>query len=348
MKVNLQQVRSGKVTVTPESDDDLWVLSQVIFAGDRARSTTYRKIKIGDAGTDRNVKVIRKPMRLTIEVEKTEFTESALRLLGTIRDGPEDVNKGDHHSFTVESSQTVDIFKDQWPHYLIDKIKEAAERQDTIVIICVFDREGAIFAKASWGGYTILSSVRGNMPKKTDADHVSSDFYGEVASQIKEYCDRYGANTVVLGSAAFWQRYLKEKMDDSIKLIASTVNDVGEKGVAEVMSRPEIKNALSQARFADEMEAVESLLAAIATDRPVAYGVDDCRTAAQAGAIQTLLVSETYMHQQRLEGDVAPIEHVLALAEQTGAQIMFIGRHEAGKKIAGLGGLAAKLRYALG
>src|SRR5467141_3011960 len=86
---------------------------------------------------------------------------------------------------------------------------------------------------------------------------------------------------------------------------------------------------------------VEKLLEALATDRPNAYGPAEVQEAADAGAIETLLVSDAVV---RNPG----IEEVMRTVESARGTVVLVSRHhEAGQKLEALGGIAALLRFAI-
>ena len=49
MKSETQNLKDGQWRVTPESIDDVWVLSSIIEAGDRCTAVTTRKIAVGES-----------------------------------------------------------------------------------------------------------------------------------------------------------------------------------------------------------------------------------------------------------------------------------------------------------
>ena len=77
------------------------------------------------------------------------------------------------------------------------------------------------------------------------------------------------------------------------------------------------------------------------TDRPNAYGPAEVQEAADAGAIETLLVSDAVV---RNPG----IEEVMRTVESARGTVVLVSRHhEAGQKLEALGGVAALLRFAI-
>ena len=125
MKLLRQDWKKGEVKLKVEHADDLWYLSLIIEPGDEVRTSTERKIKIGDTTTDRNVKVVRKSVTITLRAEKTEFSASWLRVSGSIVDGPEDVPRGVHHTVNVEPGSMLRLTKKEWLHYQRERLKEA-------------------------------------------------------------------------------------------------------------------------------------------------------------------------------------------------------------------------------
>jgi len=85
MKIIKKNLKKQELTLKIENLDDIWVLNQVIEPNDIVKGKTERKIKIGDS-SDRNIKVVRKSIFLSIKVEKTDISENSeiLRVLGTI------------------------------------------------------------------------------------------------------------------------------------------------------------------------------------------------------------------------------------------------------------------------
>ena len=141
MSKNLKQ---GSIRVMIENPDDLWYLNQIIEIEDVCKCKTIRKIKIGD---ENNPKIVKKQLLLTIKVENIEFQEytGSLRVAGKIIDGPDDIPRGNFHTFTLEVKKDITIIKKQWSKYNLNKLKEA-EKTPAEHLIVLFDRESALFA----------------------------------------------------------------------------------------------------------------------------------------------------------------------------------------------------------
>src|SRR5207245_1612108 len=84
---------------------------------------------------------------------------------------------------------------------------------------------------------------------------------------------------------------------------------------------------------------VERRLEAMATDKPCAYGPAEVGEAVDAGAVETLLVSDAVVRDPG-------VEEMMRAAESARGTVVLISRHhEAGQKLEALGGIAALLRF---
>jgi len=115
----------------------------------------------------------------------------------------------------------------------------------------------------------------------------------------------------------------------------------GMAGIQELMKAGMGSEVVQDSRAAQETKAVETVLEQIAKDGPVAYGPADVEKATMAGAVDTLLVLDTEVRKENVEGMMTAVEsgrgNVLVVSE----------RFEAGKKLEAIGGIAALLRYKL-
>jgi len=110
-------------------------------------------------------------------------------------------------------------------------------------------------------------------------------------------------------------------------------------GIQEALKAGVGAKVFGDSRVGYETRLVEKLLEAIATDRPCAYGPAEVAEAIEAGAVETLLVSDAVV---RNPG----IEDLMRSAESARGIVVLVSRHhEAGQKLEALGGIAALLRF---
>ena len=343
MKSETQNLKDGQWRVTPESIDDVWVLSSIIEAGDRCTAVTTRKIAVGESGAERKTVV------LTLDVEKVAMEGDALRVLGVVRDGTQDVPSGEHHSFVLMPGTSITIVKQQWGHDQVQRLRQACDVQPPAVLVVVFDREEANLALLRRGGYQLLLHLTGTVHKKRMVEKIAKSFFDELAEVIRQYDERFHPVSIVLGSPAFWKEEFLPFLDGNVrkKVVLATSSGGHEQAIGEVLRRDEIKSALSQDRMVKESRLIEDILGGIAKGSAVVYGIDDCERAAIAGAVSTLLVSDTKLAKARMEKSFRRIDDVMRSVDVAKGEVVIVGQHDAGKKLDGIGGIAALLRYRL-
>ncbi len=342
--------KNGFVKLSPENADDLWYLSSIIEIGDEISGTTLRKISVSGGSDDRSKSAVRKPMFIKIKAEKIEFSKhlQSLRILGPIIDGPEDLPRGEYHSFAISPGEKFNLNKHKIYKYQIDKIEDSTNTNLPSIILCVFDREHAILAILKRQEYEILTELKGNVEKK-NYEQKGTDFYKEIEKVMQDYNKKYEPLTIIIASPAFFKEDFVKKVEDDLlkkKFVLSTVHSVTKNALNELLKRPELKEVLKQGRAAKELGLVEELLFEISKDAAAVYGIKQTREASEAGAIQTLLITDNYIQKMREENKFHGVEKIMRTVDESSGKIHIINsENEGGEKLDGLGGIAAILRY---
>lgn len=352
MKLIHKNLKKGEIKVKLENIDDLWYLSNIIEPNDFVKGKTLRKIKIGGK-EQRSASIVKKPVFIKLKTKKTELHKysNILRVSGIIIEGPDDIPKGSHHTFNLEENSIITIIKPKWLSFQLDKIKEACAEKRSNILICIFDREEAYFALLKKKGYELLSRLKGDVQKKASEEKVKGGFYSLIIKTIKEHIKRYKIEKIILASPAFWkEELLKELKDENVKnkIIQATCSSANEKAINEVLKRPELKEALQQERIAEETKIVDELLMEISKNNLAAYGLKETENAVNAGAVKMLLLTDSFIHKKRQEDKFEKIDSLMKTAEKLKGKVMIISsENDAGKKLNGLGGIGAVLRYKL-
>jgi len=346
MKQVHKNLKKGEIKLVIESPEDLWYLHQLIEAGDIIRGKTERKIQLGGEGKSRPVK---KTIFLQIQVEKVLFEGESLRVSGIVQEGPEYVPTGSHHSFTLTPGITFTVIKETWHTYQLDRLKESLKGKLPPLLICVHDREEAYFALVKKQGFEILTSLKGAVEKKREGV-TGQDFYKTITQQLQEYDNRFNLRKIIIASPAFFKEDLMKKITPDVKkkVILATCSSVGKNGIEEVLKRKETQSALQEDRVAQEMLLVEEILKRIQQEEAVAYGKDETAAAIEAGAVEDLLVTDKFIKQSHEDNTFKDLDQQMKSVDQSKGKIHIISSdHEGGKKLDGLGGMAALLRYKL-
>ncbi|MEM4247522.1 MAG: mRNA surveillance protein pelota, partial [Candidatus Woesearchaeota archaeon] len=320
--------------------------NSIIDKGDVIKGKTLRKIKVTEEASAERKKVF-----LAVQVEKVEYAATELRVSGKVTEGPEDIPHGSYHTFSVEVGSIISIIKQEWLRYQLDYLKEATTLKPPKIVLCVFDREEALFAKLSRDGYELLTTIKGKVAKKAVQEKVKETFYSEIIKQLEEYDRRFGLDKIIVASPAFWREELYKVLGSNQlknKIIQATCSGVDETAIAEVLKRKETQEALRQERISREMSVVEDLFAAIAKAGNAAYGMIETKQAAEAGAVSNLLVTDQLVKSLREENRFSELDSIMKTVERTKGKVWIISaEHEGGKRLQGLGGIGAILRYKL-
>ena len=350
MKLLHFNLKKGEAKLLTQNLDDLWYLSNIIDEGDFAEGKTFRKIK-SSASEDKSKDSTKKSIFVKLEVEKVEFSKysNVLRISGVIREAPEDVPRGEHHTFNVDDNTTITIIKEEWLKYQLDKLKEASSEKKSAILIVVHDREECYFALFKKYGYEVLAHIEGEVQKKREENIKKENFYVSVIKKMEEYAERYEIKQIILASPSFWKEDLmKELKDNEIKqkIILATCSSATKNGIDEVIKRPEVREALKQERTAKEMNKVEELFTEISKNNLAAYGFKETENAATMGAIKDLLITDSLIQKTRLQNNYKRLENIMKTVDKTKGEIEIISsEHEGGKKLDGLGGIGAVLRF---
>jgi protein pelota len=343
MNIIHKDIRHGTVKIKVDSAQDLWYLSTIIEPGDAISGMTERKIKLG--GSEDKSKIIKRIIHLKITVEKIEY-DANLRVSGKIIEAPDDIPKGDYHTFDLSEGSVITIDKERWSAYSIKKLDECINSKISNILIVAFDREEAIFAILKNQGYELLLELKGDVSKK-GIEEKKTNFYQEIYLKICEYDKRYIFDNIIVASPAFWKEYLlKEVKDESLrkKIVLATCSSVDGGTITEILKRPELKTVLDKDRATRELRLVEELLGLISKNNAV-YGLREVHEKVMSGNISILLVSENLILTMRREGKGSTLDELMNAVESLNADVKMISSDEAMRKLDGISGVAAMLRW---
>src|SRR2546427_8516512 len=318
-----------------------WHLHNWIRPGGLFRASRYRReeVKPDKVRRERGEKV---RVTLTIRVERVEFQafSDRLRITGVIVEGPQDL--GRHHTLNVAVDDVLSVIKTWQPHEL-RRIEEAvAAAQKPLVAFLSLDDEEALLAQVRQYGVRELATIRapghGKMFPSGDARSV---YFDEIVAKLRIM--EIGEALVLVGPGFTRDAFL-EYVKAREPALASKVHTHGTahpgmQGIQEALKAGVGAKVFGDSRVGDETRLVETLLEAIATNRPCAYGTAEVAEAIEAGARETLLVSDAVASDPRIE-DLSPS------SGSSRRPIVLVGRHHpAGQKLEALGGIAALLRF---
>ena len=348
--------KTGEVSLIPESLDDLWHLKHIIEAGDLVYSLTYRRLE-GVTDKIRPVKTEKKPLRLGIRTESIEFHKFSrrLRIKGVIEKGL-DTELGSYHTFNIEPGTELSIIK-AWKEHQLKRIREAGKvvASPDVIVVTIEDGE-AVAGVVRQYGVDELFSIRYSSGKGMGrGDESKSDFFYDVLKQLKNSFVSLAAEAVIIAGPGFVKNdffaFLKDKDTELAKRARTEqTSSIGTSGFIEVLKRGAVERLKKEERLTREVRLLDKLMEEISKEEDggkAVYGKEEVRNALQYGAIETLLISDEKLMASRVgEEEEKEIESLLRDVERKrGKIVVFSTEFEPGKRLNGLGGIAALLRF---
>ena len=340
-----------RITVVPESLDDLWHLTYVIEPGDRVGGDTTRRIQrnddqLRDSGGERE------HMWVELTTEDIEFAKFAnrLRVGGDIADCSREDQLGFHHTLNVEERTELEIEK-RWQTDQLERLKEAVEATENpeVAIATVEEGEAYVHTVEQYGveERATLSGTTG----KGEYARAREELFGELSDVLS----RLDVEAIILAGPGFTKQDALAYIEDEAPEVAERVRtvdtaSVGDRGVHEVLKRGAVEEIQTETRIAREAELIDELTARIGEGAEATYGVDEVATAADYGAVETLMILDERLRAERAgEGDWdADVDDLVESVERQGGEVtVFSHEFDPGQQLANLGGVAALLRYRL-
>jgi protein pelota len=340
-----------RVTLVPESLDDLWHLSHVIEPGDRVAGDTTRRIQRDDEQL-RDTGGEREHLWVAIRVEDVEFAKFAnrLRVGGEIVDCSREDQLGHHHTLNVEPHDEVTVEK-RWKPDQRERIEEAVEASENpdVAVATVEEGEAHVHTVAQFGTEerAAITAPTG----KGEYARPREELFGELAEVLR----RMDVDAIILAGPGFTKRdaldYVRQEAPELTDLITVVdTSSVGDRGVHEVLKRGAVEDVQQQTRIAEESTLIDELTERIADGAKVAYGPESVAEAAEYGAVEHLLVLDSNLRAERQGGgdwDVDADAVIESVEQQGGEVTVFSSDFDPGRQLANLGGIAALLRYRL-
>lgn len=361
MKIVHENLKRGEITLIPENLDDLWHLYNIITPGDLIYAKTLRRIERGEE-VKRRKKVEKKPIYLGLKVEKLDFHEftNRLRVKGVIVEAPDNIGAlGSYHTINVNIGTQIKIIKEEWPTFILKRIKEAVKsaRRPKALIVAIEEGEATI---AVVGDYDvrivaqIIQSIPGKRLNSKYHDEAIKKFFNCVFKVVEENVKK--ANNflvIVVAGPGFVKDHFSECLISKIpelsgKVIVDNASSGGENAVYEVLRRGVISKVSEKMRIEEELELIEEFLKRLGQERgTVTYGTENVEKAVILGAADTILVTDRKLRESTKE-ERKKLDEILREAEKKRGKVVILAASApAGKQLENFGGIAALLRYKL-
>ncbi len=361
MQIKHRDLSHGKMKLVPNTLDDLWHLYHLIQVGDTVEGHGFRRIRYSSDKGGRADKGERKRIRLAIQVDKVDFHafSDALRVKGIITETADDiVSLGTYHTFNVVLNTPITLIKTHWDKFALNRLKKAVAdtHKAQLAVLAIEDGHAQLATLTNIGinpGPQVIMTIPGKRSKNKEHTAVFQEFINSVLQVVSEfYRQKNPSKLIIVGPGSTKDSFFKllqQRNPDIAKLcVVETASSGTTQGVNEALNRGKLFDRISELDVLQNTRLMEEFLAHIGKETGLAaYGADAVRVAAQTGAIQELLVSESLLRNSNVK-ERGNLEKLINLVEKQRAQVHFLSTlYPAGKQLEGLGGLAAVLRFVL-
>ncbi len=332
-----------------ETGSDLWRLSHLVLPGDSLGAFTHRRDPEAPSDTPEAQKE-RRPVFLSVRVEKIEFHEFSghLRITGPITEGPFDI--GRHHTLDLEEGAVVSLTKPELraADWALLEEGQKGKHEPRLLVVCLDWSEGAIVRIRGRSMEVVVENTRrgtGKYVKSGGAKREKEDTqYLEGIATIleKEVAEAQG---LVISGPGFCKESLaklwRSRKRPGPPPVVESTSEAALIGVNELLRSGKAEQALSGSLSAEEAREVERLVSLLGTPNMTAVGAAGVQTVAGSGAVELLLALDNRLREPA-------IGKCLDSVRSSGGRILIV-RHEGepGRRLQALGGVAAILRYAL-
>jgi protein pelota len=342
-----QDTKLGLLRLRLETPSDLWRIARLIRPSDRVGASTTRRDPEAPAET-KAAERDRRRIWLVVRVEQVEFqgmSSARVRVTGPIVEGPFD--QGRHHTLELEEGAELTVQKasiSPGDRALLEEGR-AAHGEPLLVLAAVDWGESAI-VRLRGRMVQPVAEVNRSLPGKRfggeGAEKERRRYLEEVAELLAG--ELTSATAVVVAGPGFFKEQLAAALAERLpaakgKLTLLAAAQSGSAGVQEVLRSGRASEVLRGSVAAEEADLVERLVTALGGGRRAAVGPREVAEALDVGAVETLLVGEERLPE-------AEVVDALDRARAGHARVFIVGAEgEAGRRLRGLGGIGAILRF---
>lgn len=372
IKQNIERDGSGTVSLFPEEPEDMWHAYNLIANNDLLRASTIRRVTSESAtGSTSSTRV---HITLLIRVTSIDFDPQAgqLHVSGRVAEENKWVKVGAFHTLDLELQRNFTLEKSEgWDSVAIDVVKEAIKEDKEGTVPAVVMQEGFANICLITEHQTILKQrVETGIPRKrvgrsSDHDKGIERFYAVVLETLKRHVDITLPRPLLIASPGFtaagFQKYIIEEatrkgekaiMTNKSNFVVVHSSSGHLHSLNEVLKSSEVLTKLSNTKYAKETKYMDDFMTMLRKDDGRAwYGPTEVEKAVEKGAVGrgggVLLISNALFRSQEIGVRKRWVLLVDKVKEEGGDARILSSDHESGKRLEGLGGIAAILTFPL-
>ncbi|XP_034050163.1 protein pelota homolog [Thalassophryne amazonica] len=362
---DIEKDNAGQVTLMPDEAEDMWHTYNLVQVGDSLRASTIRKVQT--ESTTGSVGSSRVRTTLTICVEAIDFDSQAcqLRVKGTNIEENQYVKMGAYHTIELELNRKFTLAKKNWDTVVLDRIEQACDPAQKADVAAVVMQEGLANVVLVTPAMTLVrAKVEVTIPRKrrgscSQHEKAMERFYMAVMQAILRHINFDVVKCILIASPgfvkdSFFTYLFKEAVRQDNKLLMENRSKFmlvhstsGHKySLKEILCDPAVTSRLSDTKAAGEVKALDDFFKMLQHEPDRAfYGVAQVEKAADALAIDTLLISDKLFRHQDVPTRSRYVRLVDSVKDNGGNVRIFSSLHVSGEQLTQMTGVAAVLRF---
>lgn len=347
MRLLFQDPRTGLWRLRLETPSDLWRIARMVRPGDRVGASTTRR----DPEAPADAKAAERDRRrvyLVVRAEQIEFHgfhTARVRVTGPIVEGPFD--QGRHHTLDLEEGSELTLAKAHLSGTDRALLAEGtAAREEPMLLVASVDWGASLLVRLRGRLHQPLAELGRSLPGKrygaASAEKARSAYRDELVGLLLQHAE--GAQAILIAGPGFFKEELARAVAEARPDLAGRLHvlataESGSAGVQELLRSGRASELLRGSVAAQEADYVERLVTALGGGRRAAVGAREVGLATASGAVETILVGESHLTDPALQP-------ILEAARDGRTRVFIVQADgEAGRRLEGLGGVGALLRY---
>lgn len=335
-----------------ESEDDLWVLSQVCSTGCFVGMLSHRRDSTTGTKEDSRAKSAeRKPMWIVLECSDTAFQPFTdnLRVHGIIKEAKIDI--GSHHTHVVASGDEIELTREGGlskadTSLITEAITSGRKARSGLIVV---ENDEVLIFEVSTHGIRDISqfNMRGGGKRSGDSAIISKEFFDRVSRETRMvFPDDMPLIICGPGMAREGFEKLLRGLGAKNRVVNAPTSIGGRAAANEVLADGLADSLLGEHAIIEQVRAIEEGLKRVSMDGAVAYGIIMISDAAAQGSVETLVIEAGLLRSDGGSSDWHSIAD--AVESSSGKVIQASIEHDAGKQLQGMGGAIALLRWKSG
>jgi len=334
--------KTGKLVFVPQNLEDLWIIKSITDSKDIISGQSYRRTR----GNETDEESTRKPVFVSIEIEKFDFSEelTSLRFTGKIIESkPQELAPvGEYHTLEIQLNKSYTLSKEYFYSHQLDLLNSNSSLEQSIILVALDDEKSNIFQLTNTGTTEITKIPSGKHGKRYSSDFDYSDFFNQILCVIS----RYDTQIILAGPGNTKSKlatFLKSKLKEP-KLLEINLSNTEKSSIRELFKKKEVSMFFTNSIIFKEQKIFEEFLENLGKDNKKAiYGLKEIEQAVDFGAIETILVSE-----ELWKKDLDKISELIKKADKQKMKVHIVdSSHETHRSLKSFGGIIANLRFAI-